>query len=84
MRKKVLEGIRNLMCIVRKMSSMGRSGKRSKMAEQCMQGWMHDECEPLLEEWEVWLTQKDEEERTAERLEQHKAWVENLFGSVQI
>ena len=41
--------------------------------------WLSDACEPLLEEWEVWMTQQQETRKKAEGLEQHKAWVEKLL-----
>ena len=55
--EKVLRKIMSLVCIVRKMSSTGRSDKglrwsiREQLAELCMQGWKNDdEHEPVLEE----------------------------------
>ena len=48
-----------------------------------MQEWMNDEYEPAFEEWEVWLSQKDEERKKTERLEQHKVWVEKLLDSAE-
>ena len=60
--EKVLRRITNLMCIVKKMSKIGRGGKgpRWRISEQLtdlsMQGWMNDEYEPALGELEVWST----------------------------
>ena len=57
--EKVFKRIKSLMCIVRKMSSIGRSGKglrwrtSQQLAELCMQGWMNAEYELALEEWEI-------------------------------
>ena len=47
------------------------------MAECLKQGWL---CEPMLEEGEAWLRQKDLR-NMAERLEEHKAWREKLLDS---
>ena len=75
----VLVKIETLMCVVRKMSATGRSGKGlrcnvSQLAEICKQGWMNDMYE--VEEWEVWLTKRRrEKEKKAERLEQYKVWL---------
>ena len=60
---------RKIMCIVRKMSAIGRGGKGGRclisqeLAELCMQGFMNEEYEPAFEEWKVWLTHKDEGKR---------------------
>ena len=49
----------NLMCIVTKVSTIGRRGKGLRwkisqlLAELCMQGWMNDEYEPAQEELKV-------------------------------
>ena len=64
---KVLQRIEYLMCILRKMSSIGRCGRSRRWrisqqsAELCMQGWMNDEYEPSLEDCQVWLTQRVKE-----------------------
>ena len=86
---KVLRRMKKLVCVARKMSAIGCSGHErsdkecqfSRKQEVCKQGWMSDTCEPLLEEWEVWLSQKEKERREADRLEQHQAWVEKLLDS---
>ena len=78
----MLRRIENLKCTARRTSATGRSGKgriwrmSQQLAELCMQGWMNDECESALEEWEVWLVQKGEEKSRAEKLEQHSARLE--------
>ena len=41
---------------------------------------MNYDYEPALEEWRVWVTQK-EEKRMAIRLQQSKVWVEKLLDS---
>ena len=52
-----------------KMSAVGRSGQglrwniRQQLAELCEQGRMNDAYELLREEWEVWLTQKEEDRK---------------------
>ena len=79
--EKVSRRIKNPMCIAKMMSPIGRSGKgprwrtRRQLAELCMQGWINNEYEPALEEWKVCLKQKEGENKKADRLEQHKAWV---------
>ena len=54
-----------------------------QLAQLCTQGLMNDENEPVLEAWAVWLTQKDEEKRNAERLEHQKSWVEKLLDNAE-
>ena len=60
----MMKRINLLMCVLRNMSAVGRSGKgsrwniRQQLAEICKQGWMNDSYELLWEECEVWLTQK--------------------------
>ena len=67
------------------MSAVGRSGEgrrwkiRQQVAALCMQGWMNERYEPALEEWEVWLTQQDEERRKAEMLKQHEIWWQSFL-----
>ena len=41
---------------------------QSQLADLRKRGWMHHEYEQVLEEWEVRLTQKDEEAKMAEGL----------------
>ena len=54
-----------------------------QLAELCMQGWMNDEYEPVQEEWEIWLAQKEAQKRKAERLEQHEVWADKLFDCAE-
>ena len=59
----VTRRINHLMCVVRKMSAVGRSdnGSRLNISQQLAkfykQGWINDAHELWWEEWEVWLTQ---------------------------
>ena len=76
-------------CSPKKQSAIGCSGKGSRwnvsqqLADACKQGWMSDAYEPLLGEWQVWLTEKEEERRKEERPELHKAWVEKFLDGVE-
>ena len=49
-----------------------------------MQGWMNDEYESVVEEWEVWLTQKEKQRWKTERLKQHIALMGKLLNSARV
>ena len=89
MRKKVLGSMKSLMCMTRKMSSVGRSSKgrrwwiRQQLAELRMQGWMNDEYEPGTE-WEIWLTHKEEDKKEKPKdWSNSEVWVEKFLDSAE-